>query len=143
MTLVVRMPHVFGPRWSEWLGAMAAIGSGIGLLHPFPAFRDNSAFDLFQWAPEWLWGMALLAIGLLRLTGLIINGRRKKATSWIRYLSAFICFMIFFGFSAGLLMSGVVSTWPGAWPVFAVNEFVNMMRASQDARIGYDKNVRP
>lgn len=138
MTIIVRMPHVFGPRWSEWLGAMSAILAGMGLLHPYDAFANNASFDLFSWAPDWAWGMLLLTVGLLRLAGLIVNGRRKKATSWIRYVSAFVCFMIFFGFSIGLAGSGVMTTWPGAWPVFAINEFVNMLRASSDARIGYE-----
>lgn len=140
MTIIVRMPHIFGPRWPEWVGALAFILAGVGLLHPFGAFENNAAFDLFRWAPEWAWGMFLLSVGLLRVIGLIINGRRKKATSWVRYVSAFISFMVFFGFSIGLAGSGIMSTWPGAWPVFAINEFINMLRAAQDARIGYDNN---
>lgn len=139
MTIIVRMPHIFGPRWSEWVGTMASIGAGVGLLHPYPAF-DSPSFANFTWAPEWLWGMSLLVVGLIRATGLIINGRRKRTTSWMRYWSAFFSFMIFFGFSIGLAGSGVMSTWPGAWPVFAVNEFVNMLRAAQDARLGHENN---
>lgn len=137
MTLIMRLPHVFGPRWPEWTGSFSALLAGMGLLHPYPAFENNDAFAMFTWAPEWVWGLVLISVGILRLVGLIINGRRKRITPWVRFISAFVCFMLWLGFTIGLLASGVMSTWPGAWPVLCVTEFVNMQRASQDARIGY------
>lgn len=139
MSVIVRMPHVFGPRWPEWLGAAALSGSGMGLLHPYPAF-ENPAFAAFTFLPEWLWGVFLLSIGLLRFIALIVNGRRKRVTPWMRLTGACVSFFVFLGFSLGLLFSGVMSTWPGAWPVLALMEYVNIIRATQDARIGYGRS---
>lgn len=140
MTLVMKVSHVFGPRWPEWTGSFSAIGAGLGLLHPYPAFEGSKALEPFAFLDERVWGSGLLFIGVLRIIGLIVNGRRKKVTPWVRLLSAFICFMVFLGFSIGLLASGVMSTWPGAWPVLALTEFVNMQRAAQDARIGHGRS---
>jgi hypothetical protein len=138
MTLTVRYPHVFGPRWPEWLGSLAALLAGFGLLHPYHAFESPS-FQVLDFWPEEVWGSILMFAGTARLIGLIINGRRKKITPWVRLAGAFMCFMLFLGFSIGLALSGVMSTWPGAWPVLALMEYINMGRATQDARIGYDK----
>lgn len=141
MTVLVRMPHVFGPRWTEWLGAGAALFAGIGLLHPTVAFESASfsSFDFAPWA-ETFWGYFLTIIGSLRFIALIINGRRKRITPWMRLSGALISFLVFLGFSIGLAFSGVVTTWPGAWPVLALMEFVNIVRATSDARINYDRS---
>lgn len=136
MTLIVKMPHVFGPRWTEWLGAMALVFAGLGLLHPYHAF-DNPSFAIFDFLDEVYWGGFMLFVGVLRFTALVINGRRKRVTPWMRLTGAVISFMIFAGFSVGLLLSGVMSTWPGAWPVLAVMEYINIVRSTSDARVGY------
>lgn len=140
MSIIVRMPHVFGPRWPEWLGAGAATLAGAGLLHPYPAFESNAAFNTFAVLPEVWWGWFLLVVGILRFTALIINGHRKQVTPWMRMSGAVISFLVFLGFSIGLYSSGVISTWPGAWPILTIMEFVNIVRSSQDARIGYGRS---
>lgn len=141
MSIIVRMPHVFGPRWPEWLGAASATFAGLGLLHPYEAF-ESPAFVNFNFGPhaEVIWGAFLFFIGVLRFTALIINGRRKRVTPWMRMTGAAVTFLVFLGFSLGLLTSGVMSTWIGSWPVLALMEYVNIIRASQDARIGYGRS---
>jgi hypothetical protein len=38
-----------------------------------------------------------------------------------------------------LFASGYISTWIAAWPMACVAEFINLYRASQDARVGVRK----
>lgn len=126
-----------GPRFPEWIGSMQAILVGLGLLHPYPAFEGSRALEVFSFLPEEIWGLIFLALGLLRFTSLVINGRRKRVTAWARIAGATLTCGLWFGLTLGLISSGVISTWWGAWPVFALVEFVNLYRASHDARVAH------
>lgn len=116
---------------------MQAIWVGLGLLHPYPAFEDSRALEVFAFIPEEIWGILILSIGILRFVSLVINGRRKRVTAWARIAGATLTCGLWFGLSLGLMSSGVISTWWGAWPVFAFVEFVNLYRASYDARVAH------
>lgn len=133
----VRVQSVIqGPRFPEWIGSMQAILVGLGLLHPYPAF-SNEALASFRFLPEEVWGIGILFLGLFRLTGLVINGRRKRVTAWARIVGATLTCGLWVGLTLGLASSGVVATWWGSWPVFALVEFVNLYRASFDARVAH------
>lgn len=136
--IVTRFPHFFGIRFPEWVGSLQAILVGLGLLHPFPAFENSQALAIFaSIASEEVWGIAILALGLARFTSLVINGRRKKITPWVRLASAALSCGVWTGLSIGLFASGVVSTWWGAWPIAAFVEVINLYRASHDARVAH------
>lgn len=135
--IVTRYPHLFGPRFPEWVGSLQAIFVGLGLLHPYHAFQSE-ALAMFRFIPEEIWGISILILGLARFTSLVINGRRKQITPWVRLGAAALTFGLWTGFSIGLFSSGVVSTWWGAWPVAALVEFVNLYRAAYDARVAQD-----
>jgi len=140
-SLAIRYPHVFGVRYPEWMGGMAAVLGGIGLLHPFPAFDTAAFYFVGGVVGETALGLLLVFIGVLRIIGLIINGRQKKVTPWIRVGAAFICWIIWSWLSLHFLASGAISIWLGAWPVYALSEFINMYRGAHDARVGYGRFV--
>lgn len=135
-TLALKYPHVFGPRWPEWTGGLSAVLAGMGILHPYPAF-DTPAFTMMGTYGENILGAVLLVVGIVRLIGLYINGRKKKITPWIRVGAAFVCWIIWTWLSFQFFRSGAFSVWVGAWPVFALTEFTNMYRGAHDARIGH------
>lgn len=86
-------------REAEWVGALVCLGVAIVLLAPGPTV-SRPTFDAFAHvAPEGTWGMALLAVALIRMIGLWVNGSKRQSPS-IRFATA----------TAGSLMWGWV-TW--------------------------------
>ena len=140
--IVTRFPQFFGIRFPEWIGSLQAILVGVGLLHPYEGFANNpKAFHLLaSVADENIWGIVILLVGVARFASLVVNGHRKKITTWSRVAAAVISCGIWTAFSVGLFATGVVSTWWGAWPIAALVEFVNIYRATHDARVAYGRS---
>lgn len=131
----IRIRHRFGPRMTEWMLAAITALWGAVLLLPADTF-DGPAYSFMRaifFGREDLLGAIMLALGMIRIGGLIVNGARREVTPWIRMVSAAIGFLIFVGISTGFALSGSVSTWLAVYPVFAVIEAVNVFRASHDA----------
>jgi hypothetical protein len=87
----------------------------------------------FQYIREDILGALFIAIGAMRLGGLIVNGARKEVTPWIRAVSASVGFLVYlFGaINFGLIHIWSLSLWMGA----AVAELVNIYRATHDAKL--------
>ena len=109
------------------------IGMGYVLLLP-PIQFDQPAWSFFRlvFQDEDLLGWILVALGVLRFGGLIVNGARKDITPMIRQVSAGIGCMIWAGMSYCYAQSGIVGLWLAIFPVFALGELVNIHRAAHD-----------
>lgn len=77
-------------------------------------------------------GWIMVALGMARIGGLIVNGARKHVTPMIRQVSAGVGCLIWFGIVYGFATSGVVSTWLAIYPLFGIGELVNIHRAAHD-----------
>ncbi|RUT32660.1 hypothetical protein EMQ25_05805 [Arsenicitalea aurantiaca] len=132
--LWIRIQHRFGPRMTEWILAVITALWGAVLLLPERTF-DQPTWSGFRiiFGDETLLGFIMLALGFLRLGGLVVNGARKNVTPWIRVVSASLGFLLFVGITTGYALSGVVSTWLAIYPVFALVELMNIYRAAHDA----------
>ncbi len=131
----LRFQHRFKQRATEWLSSAQLLWLGIVLI------ISNSLIDRFSFSTvrdivvnETVWGLLLILLGLLRLTGLAVNGARIKVTPWIRLLGAGIGFLVFTLITMGFAVTVPFGTWSAAWPVFAVMELINVFRAAQDTR---------
>lgn len=135
--LYIRLKHRFGPRLTEWIIAVQTALLGATLLQP-PATFDGPDWMFFRAViTEESMGWLMLALGLLRLAGLIVNGARKNVTPWIRVVSASIGFLIFVGISSGFAFAGAILTWAAIYPVvIAGTELINIYRAAHDAGEG-------
>ncbi|MBW9113168.1 hypothetical protein JNB88_05835 [Rhizobium cauense] len=133
--LWVRIQHRFGPRMMEWFLAGHTALWGYVLLMPVPLF-DQPAWSTFRdiFRSEDLLGWLMVALGILRIIGLIVNGARKHVTPRIRQVSAAIGCLIWVGISYCYASSNVVSTWLAIYPLFAIGELVNIKRAAHDER---------
>lgn len=137
--LWIRIQHRFHTRMTEWLLAIiTGLWGGI-LLLPGETFAQPAfaGFDAI-FRNEVLLGLAMLALGVLRLIGLIINGARQNVTPHIRVASAGCGCLIFVGICYCYMLSGIVSTWLAIYPAFAVCELTNVFRAAHD--VGESKN---
>ena len=94
-----------------------------------------SLFSFTGWAGgavQFWMGVGMLLVGIARLIGLIVNGARKHVTPRIRQVSAGVGCLIWVGLSYGFASSDVLSTWFAIYPLFAVNELFNILRAARD-----------
>ena len=132
--LHIRLQHQFRLRRTEWVAAVQMLLWGMVLLLPNEVFASPS-FALFSsFADETTWGVVAFVLGVLRLTGLIVNGARRKVTPWVRLLTALAGCGFFTAVTLCFAASGNMSTWLAAWPVAAVVEVFNIYDTARDAR---------
>ena len=137
--LWVSITHRFGPRMPEWFMAGHLTLFGFVLLIADGLFNQAtwSGFGaLFPSVPPasvqfWM-GVCMIVAGVARFGGLIVNGARKHVTPRIRQVSAGVGCLIWFGITYGFASSDVISTWLAIYPLFGVNELVNIHRAARD-----------
>lgn len=139
--LWVQITHRFGPRMPEWFmaghmtlfGLVLLIADGLFLQPTWSGFPQIFAF--LHWTPAavqfWM-GVAMVVVGLARFGGLVVNGARKHVTPRIRQYSASVGCLIWFGLVYGFASSDSLSTWLAIYPLFGVNELVNIYRAARD-----------
>lgn len=129
----IRIQHRFGPRMMEWFMAFHTALWGLVLLLADRLF-DQPAWSGFRqvFPSEEVLGSIMVALGIVRIGGLIVNGARKTVTPLIRQVSAGIGCLIWVGITYGYASSNVLSTWLAIYPLFAVGELVNIHRAAHD-----------
>jgi hypothetical protein len=128
----IRIQHRFGPRMPEWFQAFHMLLFGYVLLLPSQTF-NQPAFAFFrQWIAEDVLGWIMLLVGFLRVVGLMVNGARKQVTPQIRQISAAIGCLVWAGISYSFASSDVISTWFAIYPLFVIEELVNIYRAAHD-----------
>lgn len=138
----IRIQHRFGPRLSEWMVAVMAAIWGYVLLLPADTFSGATwGFFVEHGVSENAVGSVMIFFGMLRLIGLIINGALEKVTPIIRVVSAGVGFFLWIGISYSFAQSGVVSTWIAIYPVIAIVEAINIVRASHDTGESYGPRV--
>jgi hypothetical protein len=138
VSVLVAIRDRFSGRILEWYVAAQLLMWGLILLAPNDVFTPTSAFSGFH-IPEETLGLAMLAMGVIRIGALIINGAVPNVTPFFRIGGAFLGCGVWFYISMNLFASGYISTWIAAWPMACVAEFINLYRASQDARVGVRK----
>jgi hypothetical protein len=132
--ILLRFGYSFRLRRTEWIAAVQCFIAGFVLLLPYDTF-SSEAYDVVRtWGSETMFGVLLLLVGMTCLTGLFVNGARKRVTPWMRLGGAILGAGIFSAISLGFAASGVIGLWLAAWPVAAVVEYFNIYDATRDAR---------
>lgn len=130
--LYVRIQHRFGPRILEWFISFVMVQWGVVLLLPFDSMESPAWAFMRSVASEESWGLFFTLTGMIRLSGLIVNGSLPRVTPHIRIYAAMFGFMVWTGVSYSFAVSGVFSTWIAVYPSFAFAELINIYRASLD-----------
>ncbi|MBO9589050.1 hypothetical protein [Devosia sp.] len=114
-------------------GVVLLVAQGLFMQPTWSGFRNLFAFTGADGGSIQFWmGVAMVLTGLARFGGLIVNGARKHVTPRIRQFSAGVGCLIWFGIVYGFASSDVLSTWLAIYPLFGVNELVNIHRAAHD-----------
>ncbi len=129
----------FPVRRSEWVLACILFAWGWLLLLPGPIFNQSPAWAGLQaWAPEHFWGWAAVLLGAGRFIALMINGTFHETwygrySPHVRCAAAFLCCLIWFQLSWGLLTAPHLTTGLAIYPGLFVLDFTNIMTAVSDA----------
>lgn len=138
VSVLVAIRDRFSGRILEWYVAAQLLMWGLVLLAPGDSFAGSVAFDHFGIAEDNL-GLIMLGLGVIRIGALIVNGAVPNVTPFFRLGGAFLGCGVWFFISLKFGEAGHISTWIAAWPMAFIAEFVNIYRASQDARVGVHK----
>ena len=121
-----------GVRFTEWLGAAPLIGIGYVLFSQPGAMTTTPSFRaLAQWADAAVWANIILAVGILRLLALFVNGSFKgfQHSPAIRFLASCAASFFWMLFSVGVFLawrdSGGSPTGPVVYGTLLLLEFRN------------------
>jgi hypothetical protein len=104
------------------------------VLHQAPdLFDTNAAFaGLKQMARQSTWELGCLVVGGGRLVILGLNGTVRRSPH-LRAIAAFITTFFWVQIAIGIMMSGVGSTGLAVYPILALLDTYNVIRASREA----------
>lgn len=88
--MLVRIRQRFHIRAVEWLASTAMIALGLYLLVWPYAFLRAGLSGFAMLAPQYVWTLACVAIGLLRIGALILNGHRPQISAPVRCVGAIL-----------------------------------------------------
>lgn len=129
----------FPARASEWLLAGMLTAWGYILLRPDDLFGAERAYAQMKIiAPESIWGSVAVAIGVLRILALGVNGTflhtwYGRFSPHVRSAMACLSCGVWTNISLGIYLTGVITTGIAIYPGLALLDAWNMVRASGDA----------
>lgn len=112
-------------RLNEWEHSVALMVFGSVLAAP--------QIMLPQLPHENGWGIAIFVLGTVRFGSLVINGMRRKITTWLRALSAAVGCLVFGLISLAFVSAHALDGAAALFPVIAIFEIFNYGRAMRDA----------
>ena len=132
----------FPIRASEWALSAMLFNWGLLLLMNDGLFALSPSYYVFAaLMPEALWGYACLAVGMMRLSVLFVNGMWRRSPH-LRALGAFVSCFFWFQITAGFVFAWTGSTGLAVYPVLFLLDLHNVMRAASDAAIVDSKHAR-
>lgn len=140
--IFLRIQQHYRERLTEWQNALIMTGWGALIAVPFPTFATSASYGAFTGIDETTLGLVVFALGILRLTGLVVNGARQRVTPWMRLAGAGAGFFLFFGLSIGFTFAGNYNTGSWVYGILAVIEAVNVFAASKDTSIAQNGTSR-
>lgn len=132
-----RLLHRFPGRAVEW--GEALILSTVGwtlLIAQEPALFAQPYFaTMAQMADQRIWGYGCLAVGVLRVVFLFINGAMPRTSSYLRALGAFLSCFAWFSICYGLASNEVAGLGLSVFPWLLIGDMYSLHRASTDMRL--------
>lgn len=130
--VIVEMKRHFQLRAIEWwsAGLMASWGF-YSLLVPGMYQANEAMHGLLLFAPQHIWGLATMAVGLVRLTALVINGFWYR-TPAVRWATSMVSALMWFLVTSALVNAPVLN--PGVvvygWHILA--DIYSAFRSASD-----------
>jgi hypothetical protein len=131
--IIAHFGGVFRQRVSEWLAAVILASWGLMLLRPEVSFGSSSFDLLLRIAGEHAWGWACLAVGLVRIAALGINGLWRPSYHF-RAATAMLSVLFWLQITLSFFGSGHATTGLAVYPWLLLTDVYNIYRAAQDWR---------
>lgn len=131
---ILKLQEHFPLRICDWLVAGFLTTWGLACLAAQPdvwALPVNR--ELANIGPQGLWGAAAVALGLVRLAALFINGAVRR-TPHVRAGFAFLTMFIWLQLTLGVFSASVPSLSVIVYPWLLLADTFNVFRAAQDAK---------
>lgn len=129
----ISLRTTFPQRRAEWALGVVIFLWGVILLNNETLFSDGISYsEIARTASQETWGAICLALGLVRLLVLLINGawrRSPHARALVAFLSCFFWFQV----SMGMAAAGTWSTGLAVYPVFLILDALNVIFALGEA----------
>lgn len=105
--VIVEMKKHFNARIMEWWSAsLAVIWGAYALTHPGMFDRNPAFHAMLLIAPQHMWGLITMTIGMVRMMALTINGFYHR-TPLARLITSIMCVFVWFWVTTGLVLSRV------------------------------------
>lgn len=130
--LIVHIRRHFRPRSTEWMLACGMVSWGVSLIiapaplagPPYPAIE--------AWASPAAWGWGCLAVGIVRLAALTINGALRPSPH-ARCLLALVSGLWWIYLTVALVASGWTEPTLAIYPAAALFDLLNLAHTADDA----------
>lgn len=134
-TMLLKLGDHFPLRVTEWLVAGMLLSWGVATLN-MPATEWNVAInrELADLAGRTFWGLYAVALGVMRLAALFVNGAIRRSPH-ARAIAAFLSCLIW----SQLTLAAFTFTWAAPsmsfYPWLLVADVYNVWRAARDAKL--------
>lgn len=138
-TLVVRYGTHFKIRLGEWFAGIIFVSMGLLFFGAPDMFARSPEYfaGLRAFGPQQVWGILLLAAGIIRIIALWVNGR-KTITPYIRMTISFLSCFVWWQLAVSLFASGVPGLGWAFVPWLLALDMYNVFLSSADAREVFD-----
>ena len=136
--IVVRFQKTFPLRVAEWTMAGILISWGVVLALNPHVFDQPHHAAMRRTAPQGVWAVVVLGVGVIRFMALVINGA-WRASPHVRAACAFLSCFVWLQITLGLASVNLVTTGLAIYPWFLMLDTYNVFRASADARLADDR----
>lgn len=133
--LALGVTNHFRTRCMEWFTAILMFQFGWILYSSTPVFQNQPSFRYMEnWMSEETWGLTCMALGLIHLIALSVNGTFTgfKYSPHIRAVSSFIACYMWFQIMLAIFLSGLGGTGLGTYRLVLLFEFGNFIFACMD-----------
>lgn len=137
--MLISLHEHFKIRAMDWLLSAILFSWGFCLLFTDPRVWQMPTFSgLAQFADQATWAWGTLAVGLLRLCALFVNGAVRRSPHVRGFLAFASCF-VWVQLSLGLAWSDIAGPGLGIFPWLALADGFNTLRAAADASVSDDR----
>lgn len=122
-------------RVADWLLAGILISWGLGCLSvPDTTWMQPAYIGLRRIAGQETWGSFCVALGVLRMGALFINGAVRR-TPHTRMAGAFVSALLWLQLSFAMFNTSIPAIAVAIYPWLFLGDVYNVYRAAQDARL--------
>ena len=132
--MVLRLQDHFPLRITDWLLASILTTWGLAALAVDPVvWQLHINHELGEFASQDVWGSVTVALGMIRLTALFINGALRRSPH-ARAIGSFLTCFVWLQLTLGVFTAPMSTISAFVYPWLLIADFYNVFRASQDAK---------